>query len=321
MNFFARSRIYLYISDHAESSDIAKMRGVDLAARTVARYRRRGVEISLQSDRRVGGRVPSAISMTLHPANVQDAHRTPVPDVSVGRIRVEGDGHTYVYASVRLAGPIRSRSTVTSFAVPSPITHSFHVHPRSEARARARARALKSKAFSTSCPPPPPCHLFHARCHLAHGKGADSKGGPFSLHIDGDPAACTLPDAYANGCGHIISTIDAIMTRNRTDASSMSSLFSRIHDPTTSPCHSLLRRDSFYQRNFVFSSSNPAGDAQINRPSNCLCPRGSIILRSPLVRSSSSSTGLVSIPRYLHFYHSLLLPLLIFLANSKIQCS
>lgn len=159
--------------------------GVDPAARTVARYRRRGVEISLQSDRRVGGRVPSAISMTLHPANVQDAHRTPVPDVSVGRIRVEGDGRTYVYASVRLAGPIRSRSTVTSFAVPSPITPiAFTFAPV----AGARARALKSKAFSCApLPPFPSRRLSCARCRLASGKGMDSKGGPFSLHIDGDP--------------------------------------------------------------------------------------------------------------------------------------
>lgn len=143
----------------------------------MARYRRRGIEISLRSDQRVGGRVPSAISMTLHPANVQDAHRTPVPDVSVGRVRVEGDGRTYVYASVRLVGPIRSRSTVTSFAVPSPITRSFHVRPRCD------ARELSNPKLSQ----PPVPFLPPVPCHLGRGKGMGSKGGPFSLHVDGDP--------------------------------------------------------------------------------------------------------------------------------------
>lgn len=99
--------------------------------------------------------VPSAISMTLHPANVQDAHRTPVPDVSVGRARVEGDGRTYVYASVRPVGPIRSRSTVTSFAVPSPIAHSFHVCPRCDARELSNPEAFAT----TPVPPPATCSM------------------------------------------------------------------------------------------------------------------------------------------------------------------
>lgn len=86
------------IQRHCENEE------VDLAARTVARYRRRGVEISLRSDQRVGGRVPSAISMTLHPANVQDAHRTPVPDVSVGRVGSRGGRRLHVRVRVRPAG-------------------------------------------------------------------------------------------------------------------------------------------------------------------------------------------------------------------------
>lgn len=154
--------------------------------------------------------------MTLHPANVQDAHRTPVPDVSVGRARVEGDGRTYVYASVRPVGPIRSRSTVTSFVVPSPIAHSFHVRPRCDAR-----ELSNPEAFATT-PVPSSCHLFHARCHLARGKGTGVQGLHSRCTLTVTPAAYTLPDA--NGCGHIISTIDAIMARNGnpTDAPSMS---------------------------------------------------------------------------------------------------
>lgn len=55
----------------------------------------------------------------------------------------------------------------------------------------------------------PFCHL--SLCHLAPGK-ATGPGGPFTL-MPGAPT-CTRGDAYANGCGHIISTIDAIIARN-----------------------------------------------------------------------------------------------------------
>lgn len=117
--------------------------------------------------------------MTLHPANVQDAHRTPVPDVSGGRVAFAWRA-TAARTCTRpsgMAGPIRSRSTVTSFAVPSSIARSFHIRPRCEARGLSNPEAFRQF--------PPTCHLFHARCHLARGKGMDSKGGPFSLHVDG----------------------------------------------------------------------------------------------------------------------------------------
>lgn len=35
-----------------------------------------------------------------------------------------------------------------------------------------------------------------------------------SIHVDAGAPTCTRGDAYANGCGHIISTIDAIIARN-----------------------------------------------------------------------------------------------------------
>jgi len=169
---------------------------------------RRGVEISPRSDRRVGERVPSAISMTLHPANVQDAHRTPVPDVSVGRARVEGDGRTYMYASIR---SVQYVLALLSLHLPSPrrSARSFHVRSRCDARELSNPRL--SQPLVPLLPPVlcplPPCprgkgteyRRVHSRCTLTVTP----------------PTAYTLSEAYTNGCGHIISTIDAIMVPQR----------------------------------------------------------------------------------------------------------
>lgn len=81
MIFFVRYTTdlsFFYASGHVRFSDIAKMResgsanSGSLSASKFLHGRIGGV----------GGRVPSAISMTLHPANGQDAHRTPVPDAT-----------------------------------------------------------------------------------------------------------------------------------------------------------------------------------------------------------------------------------------------
>lgn len=316
MNFFVRyiTGLSLYIrargiQRHCENE------GVDPAARTVARYRRRGVEISLQSDRRVGGRVPSAISMTLHPANVQDAHRTPVPDVSVGRIRVEGDGRTYVYASVRPAGRSNTFSLYCHFIcrplTDQPIAFTF-------APAATRARALKSKAFSTSCPPPPPsfpspyapatCSVPAATLPVVRARTPRVVHSRCILTVT--RASRTLPDAYADRCGHIISTIDAIMTRNsnRTDASSMSPPSSSLKYMARQPRRVIPPAPRFILpaefRILVVVEPRRRCTNKQTTPSNCLCPGGSIILRNPLVRSGPSSSfwmDPVPISRYLNF--------------------
>lgn len=156
MNFLVRwiIEIYLYIiyvrpceiQRHCENEE------VDLAARTVARYRRRNFSTVGSACWR-----ESPECNLDDPSSCQRPGRAPDAGARRERWSRSRDGCTYVYASVRLVGPIRSRSTVTSFAVPSPITRSFHVSPPLR-----RARALKSEAFSTPCPPPTTCSMSAA---------------------------------------------------------------------------------------------------------------------------------------------------------------
>lgn len=227
--------------------------------------------------------------------------------------------------------PVQYVLALLSLHLPSP-----HRSPTAFtfAPAATRARPLKSKAFSTSCPLPSPSPPSSATCsvptatllvvrartpRVVHSRCILTVRPPLHAHY---------PTHYANGCGHIISTIDAIMTRNsnRTDASSMSPPPSTLKYMARQPRRVIPSIPRFIlptEFRILVEPRQRCTNKQA-MPSNCLCPKGSIILRSPLVRSGPSSSfwmDPVSIPRYLNFYRSLFLPSLIFLANREIQCT
>lgn len=104
----------------------------------------------------------SAISMTLHPANVQNALEP--------RAHVGDNGRTYVYTSVRPnTFPFYCHLICRPLA--APIARSFHIRPRCDAHELSNSR-LSSLPFY---------HL--SLYHLTPGKGTET-GGLFTLYVD-----------------------------------------------------------------------------------------------------------------------------------------
>lgn len=126
--------------------------------------------------------------MTLHPANVQNALEP----------RSRGGQRPHVRVHVR---PIQYVPVLLSPHLPSP-RRSLVAFTLAPAATRTSSQIRGSLPF---------CHL--SLCHLGPGKGTEP-GGLFTLYVNAGIPTCTRNDAYANGCGHIISTIDAIIVCN-----------------------------------------------------------------------------------------------------------
>lgn len=193
-----RLRINVRLCESSQSTnDVAKIRN-STAARTVARYRRHDVEISLGSDRRIGESPECNLD---DPSSCQRAGRAPDAGTRRGGPAARSRGGrrcTYAYASVR---PPQYVLALLSPHLPplADRSRSFHIRPHRDARELSNSRLS----------PCTPSVLYH----LAR-RGRTGSRGPFSLHINDEPCPAYTRNACTNGCGHIISTIDAIMDRN-----------------------------------------------------------------------------------------------------------
>lgn len=209
----AGARVRLSSSQKSGKLPLPRVNSGSLSPRRVARRRNFSAALSLSLPLSISGigaleRVPSAISMTLHPANVQDARRNPT-----WRSRSRG-GRRRTYASVRLPQYVLAPMSPHLPPLPS-IGRSFHIRPCCDDALKFEGMPARSLT-----PSPLAARLLH---HFALRRRDEVRGSIFATRSDPFPATHThtyththahVRDAYANGCGHIISTIDAIMGRN-----------------------------------------------------------------------------------------------------------